>query len=83
VGLDGRRLTGAVFRGERRACVGRLPASFFAEADEFPFVEAFVVFLEDLLGPGQILILYEYVASAAERSPRTSRATHTGNASVR
>jgi hypothetical protein len=56
----------------RRDRFGRLPTRFFAEAGEFLFVEAFVVFLEDLLGPGQILFLDEYVASAAERNSRTS-----------
>ena len=84
--LDGRRRTGPIFwsgLGERWDRFGRLPTRFFAEAGEFLFVEAFVVFLEDLLGPGQILLLDEYVASAAERNSRTSGAAHTGNACVR
>ncbi|HWX86743.1 MAG TPA: hypothetical protein VNX67_01070 [Solirubrobacteraceae bacterium] len=68
---------------ELRDRFGRLPTRFFAETSEFLFVEAFGVFLEDLMGPGQILLLNEYVASAAERSSRTSGAAHAGNACVR
>ena len=71
-GLDRHRRIGAVFRGgrgERRARVGRLPAGFFAEAGEFLFVEAFVVFLEDLFDPREILLLDEYVASWLSNKP--------------
>ncbi len=44
-------------RLERAGGALGLPARFFAEAGEFLFVEAFVVFPEDLLSPGQILLL--------------------------
>lgn len=81
-----RRRTDPIFcsgLGERRDRLGYLPTSFFAEASEFLFVEALVVFFEDLLGPGQILLLDEYVAPAAKRNSRTSSAAHTRNARVR
>ena len=83
--LDERRRTDLIsWRGMRepRDRFGRLPTRFFAETSEFLFVEAFVVFLEDLLGLGQILLLNEYVASAAESSC-TSGAAHAGNACLR
>jgi hypothetical protein len=84
--LDERRRTGLIFWSglrEWRDRFGGMSTRFFAEAGEFLFVEAFVVFPEDLLGPSQILLLDEYVASAAEYTSRTSGATHTGNACVR
>ena len=84
--LDERWWTGPIFWSElweRRDRFGGMPTRFFAEAGEFLFIEAFVVFLEDLLGPGQILLLDEYVASAAEYTSRTSGTAHTGNACVR
>jgi hypothetical protein len=79
--LDGHRLTCRLVwsgLGERFG----LPARFLTEAGEFLFVEAFVVFPEDLLSPGQILLLDEYVLSVAERNSRASGTAHTGNACV-
>ncbi len=81
--LDGRRRTGWIVwsgLGERFGCP---PARFFAEAGEFLFIEAFVVFLEYLPGSGQVLLLDEYVASAAERNLCTSGTAHTRNTCVR
>ncbi len=80
--LGGRRRTGRLVWSGLGERFGSPPARFFAEAGEFLFVEAFVVFLEDLLSPGQILLLDEYVASAAERNSRASGTSHTGDACV-
>jgi hypothetical protein len=80
---DGRRGLlwglGRDLRGRWSPC-GGLSACFFAEASEFLFVEAFLVFLEYLACPVEIHLLDKDVPPAAEGASRAAGATHARDA---